>query len=75
MVARMILFLITGQVPPILAVALLILCYLTGLELSQEKDMPFLPKAWWVLLVFLLHLVGYGIFRIWLAVRRHRREA
>jgi hypothetical protein len=73
--ARMILFVITGQVPPILAVALLILCYLTGLELWQEKDMPFLPKAWWVLLVFLLHIFGYGIFKIWLAVRRNRREA
>ena len=66
----MMLFLITGQTPPILIVALLILCYLTGLELYQEKDLPFLPKAWWVLLVLLLHLLGYVIFRVWLAVRR-----
>jgi hypothetical protein len=73
--APMMLFVLTGQAPPILIVALLILCYLTGLELSQEKDLPFLPKAWWVLFVLILHLLGYAIFRIWLAMRRRRRQA
>jgi hypothetical protein len=71
----MILFVLTGQAPPILLVALLILCYLTGLELWQEKDLEFLPKAWWVLLVFLLHIFGWVIFKVWLAMRRRRREA
>ena len=71
----MMLFLLTGQAPLILLVALLILCYLTGLELWQEKDLPFLPKAWWVLLVLLLHLLGYVIFRIWLARRRRRASS
>ena len=71
----MMLFLLTGQAPLILIVALLILCYLTGLELWQEKDLPFLPKAWWVLLVLLTHLVGYVIFRIWLARRRRRASS
>ena len=71
----MILFVFTGQVPLILLVALLILCYLTGFELWQEKDMDFLPKAWWVLLVFLLHLFGYVVFRVWLAMRRRDRKA
>ena len=70
----MILFVLTGQVPPILIVALLILCYLTGLELWKEEDLPFLPKAWWVLLVFLLHVFGFGIFKVWLALRHRRRE-
>ena len=69
----MILFVFTGQVPPILLVALLILTYLTGLELWHE-DLPVLWKAWWVLLVLLTNLFGYAVFRIWLAVRR-RREA
>ena len=71
----MIVFIFTGQVPIILLVALLILCYLTGLELWQEKDMDFLPKAWWVLLVFLLHVFGYAVFRVWLTMRRRRSEA
>jgi hypothetical protein len=70
----MVLFLLTGQTPPILLLALLILAYLTGLELSQVQDLPFLPKAWWVLFVVLTHLPGYVVFRIWLAVRRRRRR-
>ena len=68
--ALMIIFVLTQQAPVILLVALLILCYLTGLELWQEKDMDFLPKAWWVLLVLMLHVFGYAVFRIWLW--RHR---
>jgi hypothetical protein len=55
-------------------VALLILCYLTAIELRPEDD-PVLIKAWWVLLVFLTNVVGYAAFRIWLAVRRRRRSA
>ena len=66
----MIVFVFTGQAPLILLVALLILVYLTGLELWQEKDLEFLIKAFWVLLVFLLHVFGYAVFRIWLAMRR-----
>jgi hypothetical protein len=69
----MIVFVITGQVPPILAVALLILVYLTGLELWHEDDLPFLWKAFWVLFTFLGHVFGYAIFRAWLAL--HRRGA
>jgi hypothetical protein len=72
--AAMVLFVLTGQAPPILVVALLILVYLTGLELWREKDLPFLYKAWWCLLVFLLHVVGFAAFWIWLTVRRRRRR-
>jgi hypothetical protein len=71
-----ILFVLTGQMPPLLLVTLLILAYLTGLELSREPDLPFLYKAWWVLLVLLLNIVGFAAFWIWLAIRRRqRREA
>lgn len=70
----MILFLVMGQMPVVLLVALLILCYLTAIELRPEDD-PVLIKAWWVLLVFLTNIVGYAAFRIWLAVRRRRRSA
>jgi hypothetical protein len=70
----MLLFALTGQAPPILIIALLIFCYLTGYELSHEEDLPFLWKAWWVLLVFLLNIVGYAFFWIWLTVRRRSRR-
>jgi hypothetical protein len=69
-----ILFLVMGQMPLVLLVALLILCYLTIIELRPEDD-PVLIKAWWVLLVFLTNVVGYAAFRIWLGVRRRRRSA
>lgn len=72
--AAMVLFIITGQAPPILVVALLILVYLTGLELWREDDLPFLYKAWWCLLVLLLNVVGFAAFWIWLTVRRRRRR-
>jgi prepilin signal peptidase PulO-like enzyme (type II secretory pathway) len=72
--ATVIVFLFTGQAPPILIVALLILVYLTGIDLWRE-DLPLLVKAWWVLLVLLLNLVGYVAFRVWLAVRGRRRQA
>ncbi len=68
----MLLFLLTGDVPLILFVGLLILCYLTGWDLWSEKDLPFLFKAWWVLLVFITNVLGYAVFRIWLAARRRR---
>jgi hypothetical protein len=69
-----ILFLVMGQMPIVLLLALLGLCYLTIIELWPEED-PVLIKAWWVLLVFLTNVVGYAAFRIWLAVRRRRRSA
>lgn len=69
----MVLFLLTGAAPPILVVTLLIMCYLTGYEMWKEGEaLPFLWKAWWVLLVFLLNVVGFAIFWIWLAIRRSR---
>lgn len=72
----MLLFLLTGDAPLILLVGLLILCYLTAWDLWGEKELPFLFKAWWVLLVFITNLIGYAAFRIWLAARRRgRREA
>ena len=70
----MIVFVFTGQAPLILLVALLILVYLAGLELWQEKDLEFLIKAFWVLLVFLFHVFGYAVFRVWLAMRRRNSD-
>jgi hypothetical protein len=69
----MVLFVFTGAAPPILVLTLLGMCYLTGYELWKETELAFLYKAWWVLLVFILNVVGFGIFWIWLAIRRVRR--
>lgn len=66
----MVVFALTQQAPPILVVALLILCYLTVLELRKEQDLPFLWKAWWTLFVFLGHVAGFAVFWIWLFMRR-----
>jgi hypothetical protein len=73
MPAAMVLFILTGNVPPILVVTLLIMCYLTGYELNKEEDLPFLWKAWWVLMVLLTNVVGFAIFWAWLAY--HRRSS
>lgn len=70
----MILFLITGQAPPILIVTLVVMCYLAGYELWKEKELPLLWKVWWILLVFILNVLGFGIFWIWLATRRRRHR-
>ena len=70
----MLLFVLTRQVPLILLLALVVLCYLTAWDLWQESDLPFLVKAWWVLLVFLTNIAGYAVFRVWLAMRRRRRR-
>ena len=68
----MILFILTGAAPPILVVTLVIMCYLAGYELRKEVQLQFLWKAWWVLLVFLLNVVGFAIFWAWLWGYRHR---
>jgi hypothetical protein len=67
------LFVLTGQAPPILLLALAVLCYLTVWDLWNE-DLPVMVKAWWVLLVFIANLIGYAAFRIWLAARRRDRQ-
>lgn len=69
----MLLFLLTGDIPAILGLALVILCYLTAWDLWKE-ELPFLIKAWWVLLVLITNVVGYAGFRIWLAARRRRGQ-
>ncbi len=48
------------------------MCYLAGYELWKEEDLPFLWKAWWVLFVLLLNVIGFGIFWIWLLYRRRK---
>ena len=68
----MVLFVFTGAAPPILVVTQLIMCYLAGYELWKQKELAFLWKAWWVLLVLLLNVVGFAIFWIWLVYYRRK---
>jgi len=65
----MLIFALTGQVPPILLVALAICLYLTVWDLWNE-DLQFLYKAWWFTFVLLTHVFGYLVFRVWIARRR-----
>jgi hypothetical protein len=74
MPAAMILFVLTGQAPPVLVLTLVVMCYLAGYELWKERELPFLWKAWWVLFVFLTNVVGLAVFWIWLTTRRRRHS-
>jgi len=73
-VAAVLLFVLTGSAPPIMALVLAVTLYLVVIDIKDEPGLAFLHKAWWFLLVFLLHVPGYLIFRVWIAVRRHRRS-
>ena len=69
----MLLFVLFQAVPPILLLVLVVTLYLVVMDLRQEEDLEFTFKVWWFLFVLLLHVPGYLIFRVWIAVRRHRR--
>ena len=71
----MLLFVIFQQVPLILLLILVVCLYLVWVDVKDEPDLEFQIKIWWFLLVLLLHVLGYLIFRVWLAVRRRGRRA
>jgi hypothetical protein len=73
-VAAVLLFVLTDEVPPILVLVLLVTLYLVWIDVKDEPGLAFLHKAWWFMFVVLTHVPGYLIFRVWIAVRRHRRE-
>jgi hypothetical protein len=64
----MILFVVLGHVPTVLAVCLAGSLWLTWIEL-RERDVEPTVKLWWHLLVLLAHVPGYLALRVWLAVR------
>jgi hypothetical protein len=72
-VAAVLFFVVFQSVPAILLLTLAGALYLTWYDIKDE-DVEFQIKAWWFLLVLLLHVPGYLVFRVWLAVRRHRRK-
>jgi len=71
----MIVFVLTQTVAPIMLLVLAVALYLTVVDLREEEDLDFGIKVWWFLLVLLMHVPGYLVFRGWLAVRRHRRRS
>jgi hypothetical protein len=73
-VAAMLLFVLTQSTPPILVLVLVVTLYLVVIDIKDEPGLAFLHKAWWFMFVLLTHVPGYLIFRVWIAVRRHRRE-
>ena len=70
----MLLFVLTQSVPPIMLLVLAVTLYLVVMDIKDEPGLAFLHKAWWFLFVLLCHVPGYLVFRVWLAVRRHRRD-
>jgi hypothetical protein len=74
-VAAVLLFVIFQQIPVILLLTLAGALYLVWVDVRDEPDLEFQIKVWWFLLVLLLHVPGYLIFRLWLAVRRRGRRA
>jgi len=73
-VARVLFFVIFQSVPWILLLTLAGALYLTWVDVKDEPGLEFTHKAWWFLLVVLFHVPGYLVFRVWIAVRRHRRK-
>ena len=71
----MLLFVILQQVPLILLLVLVVCLYLVWADVKDEPDLEFQIKIWWFLLVLLLHVAGYLIFRLWIAARRRGRRA
>ena len=70
--AAVILFALLGQVPTILLLVLGVCLYLVWVDIKDE-GVDFQIKVWWFLFVLILHVPGYLIFRVWIAMRRHRR--
>ena len=70
--AAVLLFVIFQQVPLILLLVLIVCLYLVWVDVKDEPDLDFQIKVWWFLLVLLLHVPGYLIFRLWIAAHRRR---
>jgi hypothetical protein len=64
-----IVFLLLGFTPWILLLTLVIALYLTVIEL-RELDLHYSRWAFWLLLVFLTHFVGYLALRGYAVYRR-----
>ena len=66
----MIIFLLLGFTPWLLLLTLGIAMYLTVVELLELRPLHYSYWAFWLLLVFLTHFVGYLILRGYSVYRR-----
>jgi hypothetical protein len=65
------LFILLGVTPWLLLLTLVIALYLTVIEL-RELELHFTWWAWWLLIVFMTHFVGYLILRVYAVFRRRQ---
>jgi hypothetical protein len=68
-------FYLFDRAPPLLILLLAIMVYLAFIEVRNEPDMTWQVKLWWILLVFLTNFIGLIALRIFVTVRRRRRNA
>ena len=64
----------TGSVPLLLWLTLVIVLYLTVIEL-RPRQMPRNVKLWWVSVALLTHVFGYVALRAYLSYRRSHDRA
>jgi hypothetical protein len=64
-------FLVLGFTPWLLILTLVIVLYLTVIEL-RELQLHYAWWVWWLLLVFLTHIVGYLFLRAYSLYRRRQ---
>jgi len=67
-----ILLLLLEQAPALMLLTLALALYLTVIELRELRP-HFLWWAWWLMLVFLTHFLGYLALRVYVVVRRWRQ--
>jgi hypothetical protein len=72
--AGVLVFLLLGWAPLPLLLALLLALYLTVVELRELRP-HYLWWAWWLLLVFMTHFVGYLILRGYGVYHRRQQRA
>ncbi len=62
---------ILGFAPPLVLLTLALALYLTVIELREFEPRPhYAWWIWWLLLVFLIHFVGYLFLRAYAVYRR-----
>ena len=67
----MLIFLVLGFTPWLLILTLVIVLYLTVIEL-RDLDLHYAWWSWWLLLVLLTHFVGYLFLRAYALYRRRQ---
>jgi heme/copper-type cytochrome/quinol oxidase subunit 2 len=72
-VAAVFFFVLFQAMPVLLVLLLAVALYLTWVDVKDEP-VDFQIKIWWILFVLITHVPGYLVFRVWIAVRRHRRK-